>query len=71
MALKMLYRGPSSRLENLIEKIASTKDSGRWPAFFYYKYIFPTDGEFGRGSLIFETVNGSNCRIIDSTYIIF
>ncbi|XP_067629226.1 zinc finger protein 423 homolog isoform X2 [Eurosta solidaginis] len=26
MAVKMLYRGPSSRLENLIEKIHSTKD---------------------------------------------
>lgn len=26
MALKMLYRGPSSRLENLIEKIQATKE---------------------------------------------
>lgn len=27
MALKMLYRGPSSRLETLIEKIQQNKDS--------------------------------------------
>lgn len=28
MAVKMLYRGPSSRLENLIEKIQATKEIG-------------------------------------------
>lgn len=27
MALKMLYRGPSSRLETLIEKIQQNKDT--------------------------------------------
>lgn len=27
MALKMLYRGPSTRLETLIEKIQQNKDS--------------------------------------------
>lgn len=29
MALKMFYRGPSSRLETLIEKIQQTKE-GMW-----------------------------------------
>lgn len=28
MALKMLYRGPSSRLETLIEKIQQNKEQG-------------------------------------------
>lgn len=28
MAVKMLYRGPSSKLENLIEKIQATKEIG-------------------------------------------
>lgn len=38
MALKMLYRGPSSRLENLIEKIQATKEmvpAGNMIFFFF------------------------------------
>lgn len=29
MSVKMLYRGPSSRLETLIEKIQQTKETGQ------------------------------------------
>lgn len=34
MALKMLYRGPSSRLETLIEKIQKSNGSDTIPGLF-------------------------------------
>lgn len=39
MALKMLYRGPSSRLETLIEKIQQNKDSPGMVHIFLDFYI--------------------------------
>ena len=42
MALKMLYRGPSSRLENLIEKIQATKEivnTGKYNCTYIYRNL--------------------------------
>lgn len=40
MAVKMLYRGPSSRLENLIEKIQATKEIGATGKLLHNTYFF-------------------------------
>lgn len=40
MALKMLYRGPSSRLETLIEKIQQNKDSASGILCFIFFFVY-------------------------------
>lgn len=47
MALKMLYRGPSSRLETLIEKIQQNKDSspGMQVNFWLLNYTLTLDSD--------------------------
>lgn len=40
MALKMLYRGPSSRLETLIEKIQQNKDSSPGTKIYVYSHSY-------------------------------